>query len=146
MLLSPWVSCSTTALFPPPVTPLWLSVHCAEATGVLLADPSPPTRCWGSTLSNTLPGRELHTGQAHICELISPSGLSLQRQVAESTSFWEKRNLLQDTSAKPFVPKSHVQPASSLMGPALDFGKHCVNLLHAVCLIPVRVPPWGTTR
>lgn len=112
----------------------------------------------GSTVSHTLPGRGLHTGQAHICELLQGATYWFhllygvfrgrwQRAPAELTVLFSgKRNLLHDTSTKSFVPKSHVHPASSLVGPALDFGKHCITLLHADCLIPVPVPPWRSTR
>lgn len=64
--------------FSQPLSPLsahgWVcTVQCdlapAVSPGVLLGDPSPPTRCWGSTLSNTLSGQGLHRGQAHSCEL-----------------------------------------------------------------------------
>lgn len=52
-------------------------------------------------------------------------------------------NSTQASSSKAFVPKSCGHLSSASVGTALDFGKHCINLLHAYSLSHVHLLLWS---
>lgn len=160
MLPFPWVSCSSTAFSPLPVPPRcsWLSVHYAVRRWVLQY---PQESSWAiHHLPHGSGALPCHTAcQDEAFSPVKYTSVSWLRVPRADFTFWaepsvaggrehqqnpqpsfrEKETCCVTLLLNHSFLKAMLTLASSLVEPALDFGKHCINVLRANCLIPVHV-------